>query len=665
MPVGHDVTDGEQNVKPLEGQLGKRVDEQGEASHDHLEEEPFGQVVAGVAGCAAEEQPCGESEDGHEEQRAPCRVLLRPRHKPVHEGQGALKGVRLRRTAVEHRVQTGCQHVGDAHDKKHLHGRERHLALAAQIVAHQVARPQQQLSQRKTQRASVHAPENQDALLHRVPADRPRPSLLSAAGTEIVAELCAAVGTSGGVLAVLRVVERILLPRLEAPPPLFQIHLLVTYCCHRYFSVFSSGRPTTSFVLPPHLFLQFQDAADALVDALLGEHAVLHGLDHGVEGFDEVLRTEHDVGSGQEGAHGGLGIGVLQGDGPHLHRVGDDDVLVAQLAAQFVLQDEGRHGGGDVGARHVGRGDVGRHNQLRAPLDAGLEGNHLARQHLVPRLQALGVAVVRVGLGVAVAGEVLDAARDAGIFQPLQIARDHRRGHLRVVAEGTGADDDVLRVGVHVGHGGKVDVEAVAVQVGADSVAAVVGVLRIARGTDGAHRLELLHVEVPVVGDACHAATLLVDAEQRRTVQGPNLRDEGRELRLVLDVVGIEDDAAHGVLLVHAPHRGVHGLQFDFADVVRTGVDAAGQVEVDGGVEALGAHVEQLSHLFAQRHPLQLRLHLVGRHDGVVVVVRRTRGEHACAANEGGGQHPKFSLLHIFILFINVPFYLISYGQLL
>jgi len=39
--------------------------------------------------------------------------------------------------------------------------------------------------------------------------------------------------------------------------------------------------------LSAHLLLKLQHAAHALVDALLGEPAVLYGLDHGVEGLDE------------------------------------------------------------------------------------------------------------------------------------------------------------------------------------------------------------------------------------------------------------------------------------------------------------------------------------------------------------------------------------------
>ena len=72
------------------------------------------------------------------------------------------------------------------------------------------------------------------------------------------------------------------------------------------------------------MFLQFQDAAHALIDALFSEHAVLHGLDHRIEGLDEVLRTKHDVSTSLQGAHGSLGITVLLGDGSHVfHDAGD------------------------------------------------------------------------------------------------------------------------------------------------------------------------------------------------------------------------------------------------------------------------------------------------------------------------------------------------------
>ena len=166
------------------------------------------------------------------------------------------------------------------------------------------------------------------------------------------------------------------------------------------------------------------------------------------------------------------------------------------------------------------------HNQLTAPLDARTERHHLAVHHLLPRLLGRCVAKVRIGLGIAMTRKMLDAARDTSIFQSLQIVRHHGCCHGRVVAEGTSTDDDVLGIGVHVGHRCKVDVEAIALQIGAYGVATFVGVLWVAGGTDGCHRLVLLHVEVRVVGNACHSSSLLVDAEQGRAVQGANVGDD-------------------------------------------------------------------------------------------------------------------------------------------
>ena len=87
-------------------------------------------------------------------------------------------------------------------------------------------------------------------------------------------------------------------------------------------------------------FPELQDASDALVDALLADGAVVDGGDDGIEGLDEVAGTKHDVCASQDASNGTLGAGVLLGDGTHLHAVGDDDVLVAQFAAQLVLQDD-------------------------------------------------------------------------------------------------------------------------------------------------------------------------------------------------------------------------------------------------------------------------------------------------------------------------------------
>ena len=80
-----------------------------------------------------------------------------------------------------------------------------------------------------------------------------------------------------------------------------------------------------------------QDAADALVDALLADGAVVHGGDDGIEGLSERTRAKDDVDACLDAAHSGLTTGVVLGDGAHLHTVGDDDVLIAQFTTQLVL----------------------------------------------------------------------------------------------------------------------------------------------------------------------------------------------------------------------------------------------------------------------------------------------------------------------------------------
>lgn len=57
----------------------------------------------------------------------------------------------------------------------------------------------------------------------------------------------------------------------------------------------------------------------------------------------------------------------------------------------------------------------------------------------------------------------------------------------------------------------------------------------------------------------------------------------------------------------------IDGLQFDLGNVVGTAVDAAGLIEVDGGIKALWAYIKHLPYFFAQGHLLELCLHLVCR----------------------------------------------------
>ena len=130
-----------------------------------------------------------------------------------------------------------------------------------------------------------------------------------------------------------------------------------------------------------------------------------------------------------------------------------------------------------------------------------------------------------VGAGVPVAGEMLQAAVDAGFRESADVGGDQRGGDGGLVAEGPRADDDVVGVGVDVGHRGEVDVEAVSAQVGPDAVRSVVGRLR-ASGRHGGHAPVVRHVEGRVRRQPADAAAFFVDAEQGSARQGAQVPDE-------------------------------------------------------------------------------------------------------------------------------------------
>ena len=125
---------------------------------------------------------------------------------------------------------------------------------------------------------------------------------------------------------------------------------------------------------------------------------------------------------------------------------------------------------------------MGGHDQLTAPLYTRFEGHHFACQHLGPGFLRIGISEVCVCLSVTMAREMFDTAGHTGILQTLKVIDHHRSCLLGIVAEGSGTDDNILWIGIHVGHRGEVDVETVAVQIGANGVAALVGIARVACG---------------------------------------------------------------------------------------------------------------------------------------------------------------------------------------
>ena len=81
----------------------------------------------------------------------------------------------------------------EADQNQHLDGRERHLAMAADIVAHQIARTPQQLHKRTGKRTGVEAPKQRDVIADGAPTHPTHLGTLAAARTEVVGKLRAAV----------------------------------------------------------------------------------------------------------------------------------------------------------------------------------------------------------------------------------------------------------------------------------------------------------------------------------------------------------------------------------------------------------------------------------------------------------------------------------------
>ena len=118
-----------------------------------------------------------------------------------------------------------------------------------------------------------------------------------------------------------------------------------------------------------------------------------------------------------------------------------------------------------------------------------------------------GQRVVRVGVGVAVAGEVLGGGNDAVALQTLHVS--HRlAGHVvAVLAERAVADYGVVGIAVDVGDGREVDVDAQAAAVLPDLVAHAVNQAVVADGAQHHllgenHRAVEPHPQPPLAVDA-------------------------------------------------------------------------------------------------------------------------------------------------------------------
>lgn len=116
-----------------------------------------------------------------------------------------------------------------------------------------------------------------------------------------------------------------------------------------------------------------QDAAYTVVNGSFGK---LPGVDGGYQIFHygvNVGDTQQHITAGGNGGNGGLGIGVVIGDGTHIQGIGDDDAVISQLLPQYAGDDGiGKAGRGirvDLRHRHVPY-----HNHWGTGINGSLEG---------------------------------------------------------------------------------------------------------------------------------------------------------------------------------------------------------------------------------------------------------------------------------------------------
>ena len=193
--------------------IAKETQEERLDAQEYLQEESFGQRVAEIARGVAEHQPRGQDQEGLDEQRRPTFLGINPSYNIVY-----LLNIEINTQYIilqmEHRLEN---HYEETDDDQHFDRRERHLAMAADVVAHQIARTSQQLDESIGERAGVEPPQDGYVLPDRVPPHTSHFGTLTTARTEIITKLRAAVmAMLDGVLMAIDIMRFGLLPASEA-----------------------------------------------------------------------------------------------------------------------------------------------------------------------------------------------------------------------------------------------------------------------------------------------------------------------------------------------------------------------------------------------------------------------------------------------------------------
>ena len=182
--------------------------------------------------------------------------------------------------------------------------------------------------------------------------------------------------------------------------------------------------------------LEGQHAASGGLDALGGEPPGAHRSLDGRDGAQRLARHEEHVGPRFERADGGLAVPVAIGDRGHVQRVGEQDAVEAEVAAQHLRHEIGRQRRGRrPRAQDRGRGDVGRHHGINAFVDRPAEGDEF--EAVEPRAVAGDHRErdVGVGAGVPVTREVLGRREKPRAARAADERRAQRRHPLGILPE--------------------------------------------------------------------------------------------------------------------------------------------------------------------------------------------------------------------------------------
>ena len=145
----------------------------------------------------------------------------------------------------------------------------------------------------------------------------------------------------------------------------------------------------------------------------------------------------------------------------HAQAVGEDQSVEVHRVAQDVgddsFADGGRHAFLFGQRRHI---EVSRHDAAQSLVDVMLEGRQFHFVQSIHGVRKLRQSGVRIGLGVAMTGEMLADSQNASVLQTTCVTRCREADKLWVVAECACADDGILGVGVDIEHGSKVHLDA-------------------------------------------------------------------------------------------------------------------------------------------------------------------------------------------------------------